>query len=213
MEFISDELDRYCCTHTTPESAVMRDLNRQTHLQVMQPRMLSGAFQGRLLTFIAQMIQPKNVLEIGTYTGYSALAFLEGMPQEGRLTTIDVNPELEDFVRSFFAQAGVQDRITWIIDDAQRILPTLQDTFDLVFIDADKKNYARYYDLAFDLVPSGGYFLIDNVLWSGKVMQPVKANDIDTQVIISFNDQIQNDERVENILLPIRDGLMLIRKK
>lgn len=213
MEFISDALDHYCCSHTTPESTVMRELNRQTHVQIMQPRMLSGAFQGRLLTFIAQMIQPKNVLEIGTYTGYSALAFLEGMSEESHLTTLDVNPELEDFVRSFFAKAGVENRVTWIIGDAQKTIPTLNKTFDLVFIDADKKNYARYYDLTFDLVPSGGYFLIDNVLWSGKVIEEVKSNDHDTKAILAFNQKIQSDDRVENILLPIRDGLMLVRKK
>lgn len=213
MDFISTELNEYVCEHTTPESDILRELNRETHVKILQPRMLSGAFQGRFLTLIAQLVRPQKVLEIGTYTGYSALAFLEGMPENGTITTIDINEELEDFVRSFLTKANVEQRVNYLIGNALEIIPTLEMDFDLVFLDADKRNYLSYYKQLIDNLKSGAYILADNVLWSGKVVEPLDPKDIDTHEILAFNKYVQEDERVENILLPIRDGLMLIRKK
>jgi predicted O-methyltransferase YrrM len=174
--------------------------------------MLSGQFQGRLLSMIAHMIRPQNVLEIGTYTGYSALCFLEGLAEDGRITTIDINEELEDFVRDFIQKAGAESRIQYVIGDAMELIPTMQEQFDLVFIDADKENYCNYYDLVFDKVKVGGYILADNVLWSGKVVGDYDTADKDTKILMDYNRKINDDSRVENILLPVRDGLMLARK-
>lgn len=213
MEFIDEKLDAYCCNHTTSESAVLKKLNRDTHVNVLQPRMLSGHFQGRLLSMLSKMIQPKRILEIGTYTGYSALCFAEGLVENGKLITIDVNPQLEDFVRSYIDEAEMSDKIDFRIGNALEIIPTLDEEFDIVFIDADKLNYINYYNLVFDKVKSGGYILSDNVLWSGKVVQTEGKMDKDTIHLMEFNQLIQEDERVENILLPIRDGIMVARKK
>lgn len=213
MEFIDQRLDDYVCEHTSREPEFLQGLNRKTHLEILQPRMLSGHFQGRFLSMISKMIQPMNVLEIGTYTGYSALCLVEGLSKNGKLTTIDCNDELEDFVRSHFSASGQADKINYLVGDAQVIIPSLNELFDLVFIDADKENYLKYYDMIFDKIPSGGYILADNVLWSGKVIDEASNNDRDTKALKLFNETIQNDTRVENILLPLRDGLMLIRKK
>lgn len=211
MEFISQEIDHYCVEHTAPENEVLERLNRETHAKVLQPRMLSGHFQGRLLSMFSQMIRPKYILEIGTYTGYSALCLAEGLAENGQLITIDVNEELEDFTRKYFQESLFHEKIDYRIGDAGQIIPTLPQTFDLVFIDADKLNYNKYYDLVIDKVRSGGYIIADNVLWSGKVADPSKK-DKDTLNLRAFNDFIHNDTRVENILLPIRDGLMVARK-
>ncbi len=212
MEFIDEKLDQYVCKHTDRESELLYQLNRQTHLKVLNSRMLSGQFQGRLLSMISHMIRPQNVLEIGTYTGYSALCFLEGLAENGRITTIDINEELEDFVRDFIQKAGAESRIQYVIGDAMELIPTMHEQFDLVFIDADKENYCNYYDLVFDKVKVGGYILADNVLWSGKVVGDYDTADKDTKILMDYNRKINDDSRVENILLPIRDGLMLARK-
>ncbi|AFK04658.1 O-methyltransferase family 3 [Emticicia oligotrophica DSM 17448] len=211
MEFISEELDDYCVAHTTGESELLRRLNRETHAKVLQPRMLSGHFQGRYLSMISHMIRPKNILEIGTYTGYSALCLAEGLQEDGHLLTIDVNEELEEFVRSYINESPQKDKIEFRIGNALEIIPTLKETFDLVFIDADKLNYDKYYDLVFDKVRKGGFIISDNVLWSGKVADPSKK-DKDTLSIRAYNQKLQEDSRTENILLPIRDGLIIVRK-
>lgn len=211
MEFISNELDEYCVAHTSAEDEILNKLNRETHAKVLQPRMLSGHFQGRFLSMISHMIRPMNILEIGTYTGYSALCLAEGLQENGKLLTIDVNEELEDFVRSFFNQSSLREKIEFRIGNAAEIIPTLTQTFDLVFIDADKLNYDKYYDLVFDKVRQGGYIISDNVLWSGKVAD-LSKNDKDTVSIRAFNQKLHDDPRTENILLPIRDGLILVRK-
>ncbi|AYB31787.1 O-methyltransferase [Chryseolinea soli] len=210
MEFIDENIQRYAEEHTTPESALLKRINRETHAQVLRPRMLSGHMQGRFLSLVSHMIQPKRILEIGTYTGYSALCMAEGLHADGKIITIDINEELETRVRAYFSESGMNAKIDYRVGDARAIIPTLNETFDLVFIDADKENYARYFDLVFDKVRIGGFLLADNVLWSGKVLQ---GNvDKDTKAIIDFNAKIQNDPRVENALLPLRDGILTIRK-
>lgn len=213
MEFISQQLDDYVCAHTELESELLYELNRRTHLEVLRPRMLSGHFQGRVLSMISHMIRPKNVLEIGTYTGYSALCIAEGLAEGGKIITLDINEELEDLVTEFIDRAGLSNTIELRIGDAMEIIPTLTEPFDLVFIDADKSNYGNYYDLIIDKVSAGGYILLDNVLWSGKVLEAAEENDLDTHVLIDLNERLQNDPRVQNVLLPIRDGLMILRKK
>lgn len=213
MEFIDEELLRYSEDHTSPESELLRKINRQTHLNVMKPRMLSGHLQGRLLSMFSHMIKPKQILEIGTYTGYSANCLAEGLQPGGTLHTIDVNEELEETVRSYFEEAGLTERIKFYIGNAIDIIPTIDATFDLVFIDADKRNNAAYYDLIIDRVNQGGYIIADNVLWSGKVLAKHRTkSDERTMEILDFNKKVQEDERVENILLPVRDGLLVARK-
>jgi len=214
MEFIDEELQQYAEDHTSPESELLRKVNRQTHLSVMKPRMLSGHLQGRLLSMFSQMIQPKQILEIGTYTGYSALCLTEGLQAGGTLHTIDINEELEDRVRGYFEEAGLTQSIKYYIGNALQIIPTIDATFDLVFIDADKINNAAYYDLVIDKVRPGGYIIADNVLWSGKVLEKYRKKlDEDTAALLAFNKKVHDDERVENILLPVRDGLLIARKK
>lgn len=213
MEFIADNLDQYVCAHSENEPEILADLNRRTHVSVIQPRMLSGHYQGRVLSMLSHMIQPENVLEIGTYTGYSALCFAEGLKEKGHLTTIDVNEELEDFVAAYIEKAGMGDRITQLIGDAIDIIPTLDEQFDIVFIDADKKNYCKYYDLVFDKVKPGGYIIADNVLWSGKVLEDYNSLDRETKIIMDYNQKVHEDDRVQEVLFPIRDGLMIARKK
>lgn len=212
MEFIDEKLAKYIEQHTSSESLLLQKLNRHTHAHVLKARMLSGHVQGRVLSLLSKMISPKNILEIGTYTGYSAICLAEGLQKGGMLTTIDVNEELEDLVNAFIEEAGLRDSIHCLIGNALDIIPTLDKVFDIVFIDADKKNYLNYYQLVIDKVRSGGIIILDNILWSGKVIEPVKIKDKDTQAILEVNDYIQKDERVENVLLGIRDGLMIVRK-
>ncbi len=210
MDILNKGLLQYSEEHTTLESDLLKKINRDTHSEVTKPRMLSGHLQGRVLAMISRMINPAMILEIGTYTGYSAICLAEGLSSNGKLITLDINEELEDRVRAYFKEAGLETVIDFQVGNALHIIPTLTSIFDLVFIDADKENYSTYFDLIFDKVAVGGFILADNVLWSGKVLEP--KPDKDTRAILEFNRKIQNDERVENILLPVRDGVMLIRK-
>jgi caffeoyl-CoA O-methyltransferase len=210
MDFIHPAIQEYSEQHTSPESGLLKEVNRHTHANVLRPRMLSGHLQGRLLSMISCMKNPKQILEIGTYTGYSALCLAEGLQEGGTLTTIDVNEELEQSVRDYFGKAGMQSKINFMVGNALTLIPTLEQHWDLVFIDADKENYHRYYDLVIERVTLNGIILADNVLWSGKVLD--EKPDKDTKAIIDFNSKIQNDPRVENVLLPVRDGIMMMRK-
>ena len=212
MEFLPKEIDDYVLRHTPKESEILYQINRETHLKVMQPRMLSGHFQGQLLKFLVEMIEPKTILEIGTYTGYSAIAMAEGLPENGILTTIDTNVELGKMIDSFVCKAELKNKIVQLTGNALEIIPTLNQSFDLVFIDADKRNYKNYLDLVIDKVNSGGYILTDNVLWSGKVTLPEDKMDLDTKLIDEYNDYIQSHPKLKSILLPVRDGLYLSRK-
>ncbi len=209
---IDMELERYADRHTSEEENLLYQLNRETHLKVLLPRMLSGKIQGKFLKFISQMIQPKRILEVGTYTGYSALCLAMGLPSDGELITIDKNPELEAIATKYFEKSKNRNKIRHVCGNAMEIIPELEGEFDLVFLDADKSNYLNYYNLLLDKIPQGGYILADNVLWSGKVVQEVSPKDVDTKAILEFNSYVQNDPRVENVLLPFRDGLLLIKK-
>lgn len=188
------------------------ELARATHLQVLRPRMLSGNLQGQLLRMLCRMIDARSVLEIGTYTGYAAISMAMGMGEDGVLHTIDVNDELEDFTREFIRKSGLEKRIVFHVGDALEIIPELKGMFDLVFIDADKREYPEYYRLVFDKVRVGGIIVADDVLWDGKVVTEGEKTDAQTRGILDFNDMVQADERVENLLLPLRHGLMLMRK-
>jgi predicted O-methyltransferase YrrM len=204
------EITRYSEKFTTPESPLLQRINRDTHADVRMPRMLSGHLQGRFLSMISHMIRPASILEIGTYTGYSALCLAEGLKPEGRLITLDINDELETRVRGYFGQSPWKHQIDYRIGDAREIIPSLAGPFDLVFIDADKENYSHYFDLVLDKVPSGGFLIADNVLWSGKVLE--SKPDKDTRAIQEFNEKVSADTRVQTMLLPLRDGLLLMRK-
>ncbi len=213
MEFLDPAIENYVTEHTSHESELLRSLNRETHLKILQPRMLSGHLQGRVLSMLSQMIKPKNILEIGTYTGYSALCFAEGLQDDGRIDTIDRNEELEPIVTRYIKEANKEDTIHLHIGTALDIIQSLDYKYDMVFIDADKENYINYYDAVFNKVPIGGYIIADNVLWSGKVLDKSEIEaDEDTKVLVAYNERIMNDERVENVLFPIRDGLMIARK-
>jgi caffeoyl-CoA O-methyltransferase len=213
MEFIPTAIAKYAEDHSADEPQLLRELNRETHLKVMQPRMLSGHLQGRILSMLSKMINPKNILEIGTYTGYSALCLAEGLAKDGHLHTIDNNPERAELVNRYIAKAGLETQITHHVGTASELIPQIEGLFDLVFIDADKSNYSLYFDLIVDRVRSGGIILSDNVLWSGKVVEPVNPNDTDTIALLEFNRKLHRDSRIEIVLLPLRDGLSLARKK
>lgn len=206
-------MEQYILAHSEPESDVLSELSRATHLQVLRPRMLSGNLQGQFLKMICRMIGARRVLEIGTYTGYAAISMASGLEEGGVLHTIDVNDEIEDFTRGFIERSGVQEHIVFHVGDASEIIPRLEETFDLVFIDADKREYSKYYHLVFDKVRSGGMIIADDVLWDGKVADPDVKLDAQTRGILEFNDMVQSDTRVENVLLPVRHGLMMVRKK
>lgn len=213
MEFIDPALLAYCEAHTSEEDALLKKITRETQAKVLMPRMLSGHLQGKMLEFFTKMIQPDTILEIGTYTGYSGVCLARGLKKGGKLITLDINDELETMVRGFFEESGLADQIDYRLGNALEIIPTLSGPFDLVFIDADKFNNANYFDLIIDKVRPGGIILTDNVLWSGKVLVAEGQKiDKDTKAILDFNDKIQNDPRVENVLLPIRDGIMMTRK-
>jgi predicted O-methyltransferase YrrM len=212
MDFIDHKIDDYVCRHTSKESELLQKINRETNLEVLQPRMLSGHFQGRVLSMFSKMIKPRRILEIGTYTGYSALCLAEGLTEDGLLFTIDVNEELETRVQGYFDNSDNRMKLKYFVGDAIRIIPSLNEKWDIVFIDADKLNYVNYYNLVFDSVEKGGYIIADNVLWSGKVVDSSKM-DKDTELLREYNRMVHEDSRVEEVLLPIRDGLMIARKK
>ncbi len=211
MNFFPESLDRFVDAHTKTASTVLNELQRETFARIYMPQMISGNLQGRFLSMISKLVKPKNILEIGTFTGYSAICLSEGLQNDGTLYTIDVNEELQTIAQKYFDKAGLKDQIKYLIGNAVEIIPQLNVKFDLVFIDADKENYSAYYDLIFDKLNSGGIILADNVLWSGKVLEEKK--DVETKSLVEFSDKVQRDERVENLLITIRDGVMMIRKK
>ncbi len=211
MGRIDNDFEQYLAQHTSPEDDVLAELSRFTNLTTYNPRMLSGRQQGLFLQMICQMFKPQNVLEIGTFTGYSAICIARGIMPTGHLDTIEVNDELEEVILKFITLAGVKQIINLHLGSALDIIPTLNLTYDLVFIDGDKREYPNYYQLIFPKVKVGGYIIADNVLWNGKVVDP-DSNDLHTNAILSFNQMVQDDNRVENVVLPMRDGLMLIQK-
>ena len=213
MEFIDPELNNYAEQHTSPETDLLQRINRETNLEVLVPRMLSGHLQGRILAMVSKMIRPSYIVEIGTYTGYSALCLAEGLAEDGKLITIEYNEELQKRISGYFNESNYTNLLDLRIGDAAAILPTLEAGIDLAFIDADKTNYLNYYNLVLAKLNPGGYIIADNVLWSGKVIEEVDPDDEDTNALKKFNTFVRQDERVENVLLPVRDGLMLIRKK
>lgn len=213
MQFIPEELDDYVVKHSQDEPELLQQLNRETYQKITQPRMLSGHFQGRVLSMISKLVNPKNILEIGTYTGYSAICLAEGMQSDGELHTIDIDEELYDFQRKYFDKSGFGHQIHQHLGNALEIIPKLDKPFDLVFIDADKENYSNYFNCVIDKLNSGGIILSDNVLWSGKVIEELQDDDTSTRALIEYNTLLKNDERIETVLLPIRDGLTISRKK
>lgn len=213
MHFISDQLENYIESHSENEPVLLQQLSRETHQKILQPRMLSGHYQGRVLSILSKLINPKYILEIGTYTGYSALCLAEGLQKEGELHTIDNNEELVDFQRRYFDKSSFGNQIHQHLGNALDIIPRLKPNFDIVFIDADKVNYSNYFHLIMDKLNPGGIILSDNVLWSGKVLEPLKKDDLSTEAIMAYNKLLKDDDRVETILLPIRDGLTISRKK
>ncbi len=213
MHFIPEELDQYVVSHSQQEPELLQQLSRETHLKVLQPRMLSGHFQGRILSMLTKIICPSRILEIGTYTGYSALCMAEGLPENGEIHTIDINEELFDIQRKYFNLSTYGKQIKQYTGNALKIIPEMPMTFDMVFIDADKENYSRYFDIVIRKMNSGGIILSDNVLWSGKVLEKTEKGDLATKVLKEYNIKLNNDPRVETVLLPIRDGLTVSRVK
>jgi len=213
MSFLPEMLDDYVVNHTQKEPDLLKQLNKETWQKVLNPRMLSGAYQGRILSFLAKLIHPTTILEIGTYTGYSALCLAEGLGGEGKLITIDKNEELEFFAKKYFKKSSYKNNIHQIIGNAVEVIPTLKNKFDLVFIDADKTNYTTYFDLVINKMNKGGIIISDNVLWSGKVVEELNPKDKDAKAIIAYNKKLIEDNRVETIMLPIRDGLSICRIK
>lgn len=212
MEFISNALYDYVVAHSQEEPPLLADLTRQTHLKVLQPRMLSGPLQGRFLSVLTKLLQPKKILEVGTFTGYATLCLAEGLPKDGLIDTLDKNEELVDFQRSFFDRSPWGKQIHQHCGDAIEIIPTLEGEYDFVFLDADKKNYLNYLELLFPKIKPGGLLLSDNVLWSGKVLEETQKNDRDTAVLKEFNQKLARHPNFETVLLPLRDGLTLSRK-
>lgn len=209
---MKQKLEAYAETLTSPESPLLYRINRETYLQTPYPRMLSGHLQGAFLRMISLMLKPKRILEVGAFTGYSAICLAEGMPDDGLLETIEINPEMEEILEKNFSDAGLSHKISLLSGDALKIIPNLKGPYDLVFLDADKEQYEAYYELCFDKVIKGGFVLVDNVLWGGKVVQPIATGDKETRSIVEFNEKIKLDRRVECLVLPIRDGLMMLRK-
>lgn len=205
-------LDQYILDHTSPEDELLKELDRETHLKVLRSRMISGHLQGQILSMISCMIKPAFILEIGTFTGYSALCLAKGLSENGQLHTIEIDDELESIAHKYFEKAGMSGKIIQHIGDARQIVKSLEYQFDLVFIDADKREYREYYNLIFDRVAVGGFILADNILWNGKVIDPKEADDEQTQGILEFNRLVHADNRVRNAILPVRDGVMLIQK-
>ena len=212
MDLINSKVTEYIELYTSEESDVLKKLNRETHAKILRPRMLSGQAQGKFLEFISRMIKPEKVLEIGTYTGYSAICLAQGLSETGMLYTIDINEELETFTRPFFKEAGLDNKINYIIGDAVKIIPTINESFDIIFIDADKENYCKYFDLVIDKLKIDGYIIADNVFWSGKIFEEINPKDVETNAVVDFNNKIKNDKRVEQVMLSIRDGIYIARK-
>ena len=211
MHFLSPILEQYIADHSQSEPELLQRLTRETHLKVLQPRMITGHFQGRVLSLLSKIISPKTILEIGTYTGYSALCLAEGLQKEGTLHTIDINAELHAMQRRYFDESGYGPQIVQHTGDALEIIPRLDEVFDIVFIDAEKISYDHYFEAALTKCRSGSVILSDNVLWSGKVVEPLEPKDRATKILLDFNKKLRNDPRVETVLLPIRDGLTLSR--
>ncbi len=205
-------LEEYILSHIDEEGELLQRLNRDAHVNLLRPRMLSGHLQGRILKMLCRMIRPQRILEIGTYTGYATLCMAEGLENNGIIHTIEINDELEDFIRKYLEQSPLKEHICLHIGDAMEIIPQLKDTFDLVFIDADKRLYSTYYDMIFDMVRPGGYIIADNTLWDGKVVEETFSSDAQTLGILAFNDKIAGDKRIEKVIIPIRDGISIIFK-
>ena len=213
MHFLSEELENYVAQHSQSEPELLAKLNRETHQKILQPRMLSGHFQGRVLSMLSKIISPKNILEVGTYTGYATLCLAEGLTENGTIDTVDNNEELFDFQKKYFEQSAWKNQIVQHLGNALEIIPSLNKKYDLVFIDADKENYINYFQMIVPMMNKGGIILSDNVLWSGKILGEVKANDKSTKTLLEYNKLVNEDERVETVLLPIRDGLTVTRVK
>ena len=213
MYFLPENLDNYIVAHSEQEPELLQQLTRETYQKVLQPIMLSGPYQGRVLSMISKLIKPKMILELGTFTGYSTLCLAEGLTSNGELHTIDINEELVDFQRKYFDKSDYGHQIIQHTGSALDIIPNLSLNFDLVFIDADKPNYSNYFHLIIDKLNTGGIILSDNVLWHGKVVKPIETNDKSTKAVIDYNTLLKNDKRIETVLLPIRDGLTISRKK
>ena len=213
MQILPEKLDDYVVKHSQEEPKLLQELNRETYLKILQPRMLSGHYQGRVLSLLSKLINPKYILEIGTYTGYSALCLAEGLKKSGELHTIDINEELFDFQRKYFDRSDFGNQIHQHLGNALEIVPSLNITFDLVFIDAEKENYIDYFNIIINKLNSGGVLLSDNVLWSGKVLDQTSQTDEATKSLVAYNKLLNEDERIESIILPIRDGLTISRKK
>ena len=213
MHFLPEKIANYVVNHSQQEPKILQELTRETWQKILNPRMLSGAFQGRVLSMISKLIQPKSILEIGTYTGYSALCLAEGLAKGGMLYTIDKNEELEELQYAYFEKSEYKNKIKQYVGNAINIIPTIDQKFDLVFIDADKSNYLNYFDLIIEKMNTGGVILSDNVLWSGKVVEELNPKDIDTKVLLEYNKKLNEDNRLETVLLPIRDGLTISRVK
>lgn len=213
MHFLPEKIDNYVVSHSQEEPQILQELTRETWQKVLNPRMLSGAFQGRVLSVLTKIINPKNILEIGTYTGYATLCFAEGLPKNGKIITIDKNEELETLQNKYFEKSGYRNQITQFVGNAIEIIPKIEEKFDLVFIDADKSNYINYFHLIIDKMNSGGIILSDNVLWSGKIVEALEAKDVDTKVLLEYNKLLNEDPRIETVLLPVRDGLTVSRVK
>jgi len=212
MDFLPEPIEKYVDSHTREESEVLKKLNRETYAKVLMPQMLSGHVQGRFLKMLSYMVNPSQILEVGTFTGYSSICLAGGLKEGGMVHTIDINEELNSMVLRYIKEAGMENKIKTYIGNALEIIPTINHTFDIVFIDADKANYCNYYQLAINKLKPGGFIFADNVLWSGKVTEPLKKSDHDTKAIMEYNDMVNSDPRVENVLVPIRDGLMIARK-
>ena len=213
MHFLPEKIDDYVVKHSQQEPQLLKELVRETWQKVLNPRMISGAFQDRVLSMIAKLVNPKTILEIGTYTGYSALCLAEGLQEDGIIFTIDKNEELETLQNKYFEKSGFRNQIQQLVGDATQIIPTIDKKFDLVFIDADKSNYINYFHLIIDKMNPGGIILSDNVLWSGKIVEPLNPKDLDTKILLEYNRLLNTDHRIETVLLPIRDGLTVSRVK
>ncbi len=212
MQRFNESVNEYIINHSTQPDDLLNELERETYVKILRPQMVSGHIQGKILEMISCMIQPNAILELGTFTGYSTLCLAKGLKIDGIIHTIDINDELEDFTQSFFDKSEYKNQIAFHIGDAREIVSEINEQFDLVFIDADKRQYPEYYNLVFDKIKQGGFIIADDILWYGKVNEEVSENDTYTQGLLKFNEMVQNDNRVENVVFPVRDGLMVVRK-